>query len=719
MQETPGTRFGNYELVRRIDIGGMGEVYLARQLTAFGRRVAVKIIRRDLVHDTTARARFLREAEVSAHLKHEHILSLFDFGEVEGRLFLVTPYIEGGTLAARLQASGPLSLVEAHHLFVPLAQAVAYIHRRGVIHRDLKPTNIMLDSEDGEVYVRLIDFGIATMQGHSASPPLTAAGHEMGTVAYMAPERLAGIAAPSNDIFSLGVILHQMLTGRMPTAAPPSPDARGPRLAEPLARVVRQAIAAHPNARYASVEAFLKDFEEAYQQIVSPIPAAAQAVAVGLGSTATAVTASLEGEQTIISEHPELVSLAHSGEVSALATQVPVQGQGYPSTPSGSSFTSEDYNAPTTSFQNFPQPPQGRSMPNSRPPLLRPPQPQPPRSSQPPRTRRRSSLFLLISAATVIVLVVLASMLYYGYQVVDAPNVSINFAPQARAISQVITLKADPQVHTVDPVNARIPEFPLTISQSTQQTGDTTGQVDCTFLGFGCQRAVSQNDVDNLVAQMQPGLGQAITRQLKSQIAAKRGIQVGTVNFFNQSVTANPPVNTRSKTVTVTLTEQGSVGYFLQQDATQVAHQALVTTSAQFGQGYQLVDSTIHISAFAIQNIDQASGVCTVAVSEGAVALYQFTPAILQTIANGLVGKSLAAARQFLESQPGIDPASIGIHFTAGNGQNMPGDFQHIKLIPTNPSSLPNVSLTPVPGITPEPTSTTPTPTATPTGSGN
>src|SRR6266851_5916504 len=104
MERQDRFRFGNYELVRRVDIGGMGEVYLARQLTAFSRSVAIKIIRSDLVHDTTARARFLREAEVSAHLKHEHILPLFEFGEDQGRLFLVTPYIEGGTLARRLKS---------------------------------------------------------------------------------------------------------------------------------------------------------------------------------------------------------------------------------------------------------------------------------------------------------------------------------------------------------------------------------------------------------------------------------------------------------------------------------------------------------------------------------------------------------------------------------------------------------------------------------------
>src|SRR5438067_13396753 len=181
-------RFGNYDLIRRIDVGGMGEVYLARQRSAFGREVAIKIIRTDMVLDLTARARFLREAEVSAHLKHEHILPLFEFGEDQGRLFLVTPYIQGGTLARRIQ-SGPLSLSEVHQLFTPLVQAVAYIHRRGVIHRDLKPTNILLDKEDGQIYVRLIDFGIATLQGRAASPPLTTAGTEMGTIVYMAPER--------------------------------------------------------------------------------------------------------------------------------------------------------------------------------------------------------------------------------------------------------------------------------------------------------------------------------------------------------------------------------------------------------------------------------------------------------------------------------------------------------------------------------------------------
>src|SRR2546428_4010928 len=135
--------FGNYDLIHRIDVGGMGEVYLARQRTAFNREVAVKIIRSDLVHDMMARKRFLREAEVSAHLKHEHILPLVEFGEEQGRLFLVTPYIEGGTLSRRLEA-GPLALAEVYQLFTALVKAVAYMHRRGVIHRDLKTNKIFV-----------------------------------------------------------------------------------------------------------------------------------------------------------------------------------------------------------------------------------------------------------------------------------------------------------------------------------------------------------------------------------------------------------------------------------------------------------------------------------------------------------------------------------------------------------------------------------------------
>ncbi len=681
MEEKPKIRFGNYELVHRIDVGGMGEVYLARQLSAFGRTVAIKIIRSDLVHDTTARARFLREAEVSAHLKHEHILSLFDFGEVDGRLFLVTPYVEGGTLAARLQQSGPMSLVEVHKLFVPLVQAVAYIHRRGVIHRDLKPTNIMLDVEDGEVYMRLIDFGIATMQGHNASPPLTTAGHEIGTVAYMAPERLSGIAAPSNDIFSLGVILHQMLTGRMPTMAPPPPNSVVPKLPEPLAQVVRRAVAANPAERYATAEELLKAFEQAYQHMTS---LARPEIAAIPGKS------SIPNQRTPSSQ-PGLVSLAHSGEMPALGQQM--LGQ----TPPVPAFAPEDYNAPTTAFQ---APPQYTVPPTNRPPLIRP------RPPKPPQGPKKKKLLLILPATIALVLLLMAGVLYYGYQVVNAASVSVGFAPQARVISQVVTLKADPASSKVDLSAATIPAKISNITQTGKQTGDTTGQ-DCTFF-FGCKRVVAQDDVSNLVGQIEPGLENSITQVLQSKVSAAQGIEIGPVAFSDPIIDSNPQVGDPGQTVMVMVSVQGSVGYFLKADETNSVSHALTAAVTQLGSGYWLVTSTLDIGKSATQTIDSLSGVSTIAIPAGAVALYQFTSAQLQAISNGLVGKSVAGAEAFLKSQPGINPTSISIRFTAGSGQTMPGDTQHIKLTQLNQGSLPGVTLTPVVGITPTamPTST-------------
>jgi serine/threonine protein kinase len=706
MEEQPRTRFGNYELVRRIDVGGMGEVYLAHQLTAFGRPVAIKIIRSDLVHDITARARFLREAEVSAHLKHEHILPLYDFGEVDGRLFLVTPYIEGGTLATRLKKSGPLPLAEARRLFVPLVQAVAYIHRRGVIHRDLKPTNVMLDTEDGEVYVRLIDFGIATLQGQSASPPLTMAGHEMGTVAYMAPERLSGIAAPSNDIFSLGVILHQLLTGRMPTATPAPAGVPAPRLPEPLAEVVRRAVATNPAERYATADELLKAFEQAYQQVVN----AASATRPGAG-----VPGSSTQDQQNLSSRPELVSLAHSGELPAVASTRP----GSTRPPGQPAFTPEDYSAPTTSFTSF-QAQQYAPPPTSRPPLIRPPQQRPQGQKKP----RKSSFFLVLSAAMVLVLVVLASMLYYGYQIVDAASVAVNFAPQVHAISQVVTLKADPNAQTVNPDQAIIPAHAVSASKTSKQTADTTGQVNCIFFG-ACQQGVDVQDVTNLVNQMEPGLKQSLANELQGKISAAHGTQIGSINFSDPQIDSNPQIGDPGQTVTVTLTEQGSVGYFLNKDETKVVDQSLVAAAGQLGPGYQLIDSTITIGRPETQSINPSSGVSKIEVPAGAVARYQFSQAQLQAISSGLVGKSLAAAEAFLKNQPGVDPTSVSIHFTSGSGQTMPGDTQHIKLFPLNQGSLPTVQLTPIPtmqsntGTSSDTPAPAPTDTSTPTDNGN
>lgn len=694
MEENAGTRFGNYQLVKRIDVGGMGEVYLAHQLSAFGRRVAIKIIRPDLVHDITARARFLREAEVSAHLKHEHILPMFDFGEVEGRLFLVTPYIEGGTLAKRLHDSGAIPLSETRALFVPLVQAIAYIHRRGVIHRDLKPTNILLDSEDGEVYVRLIDFGIASLQGQNASPPLTSAGHEMGTIAYMAPERLSGVAAPSNDIFSLGVILYQMLTARMPVATP-SPTTAVPRLPEPLAQVVRRSIAADPAERYTTAEELLRAFEQAYQQLTQQ-----RTLKNALTAPITSQLMHDVDDPVPPASRPERVALASMDEMPGLAPASVVAPP---------RFTPEDYSAPTTTFQAMPSshaPANGRTAQLTQPKRVAPPK------------KKKNPWLLVISTTSIVILLLVAGILYDGYQTVADASVSINFTPRSSVISQVFTIKADPTAKSVNVAQATLPAHIVPISQTAQQTGNTTGQANCLFLNFGCQQAVSQNDIDTLTAQIQPGLEQSIRQALQEKIQALHGTQIGSVQFSGPTITPNPPVDALSKTVTVTLAEQGNAGYILNTDVAGLAHQMLVTAmTTQLGQGFHLIDATVSSGSAVLQTINPSNGVSTLKVAAGAAARYQFTSAQLHTLSTSLAGKSLTEAEALLKGQSGIDPASIAIHFSPGsNQQNMPNNPQHINLIPLNPTSLPNVSLTPITGVTPPITSTpinTPTPTPT------
>jgi len=685
IQEESLPRFGNYDLVHRIDVGGMGEVYLAHQRSAFGRNVAIKIIRSDLVHDVTARSRFLREAEVSAYLKHEHILPLFEFGEDQGRLFLVTPYIEGGTLALHLK-KGPLSLTEVYHLFVPLVQAVAYIHRRGVIHRDLKPTNILLDEQDRQLYVRLIDFGIASVQGSTASPPLTTAGNELGTIAYMAPERLSGVAAPSNDIFSLGVILYQMLTGNFPMGQ------QAPELPQPLEYVVRRSISNCPEDRFATAEEVLQNFERAYQFLitspqglspVSPAPVSLnQTASRHLSGALSRPSDAFFDEEIDASEH-ELVALHHSGYI---PVAVPPQSQ--------STFNREDYNAPTTWFD---PPKQGGQQ-------------QAGGSSKPRKTSgsgKRRSLLPLLSAITVLLLLAIAGTGYYTYQAVTATSVNINLSPQTLVISQIYTIKADPTINTWNLDTQSIPAHPFSTSDQSSLTGLTTGKVNCIFgiVDFGCQQGVSQADVDSLVSQIQPKLEREITRELEQKVRNISGTAVSSINFQTPSITPNPAIGEKGETVTVTMQEQGSIGYIITSDVQQLAQRLIKQRAQQYGQNFVLLPSSITTGVPVIEGVDP-SGFITIEIAAGCLVQYQFPQSELQTITDGLKSRTLRDARNYLAHMPGVDSKTVGFHFTKGMSNSLPGDPQQIKIITIYPASLPPVHLqsVPTPTFTPTPT---------------
>ncbi|HLH61047.1 MAG TPA: protein kinase [Ktedonobacteraceae bacterium] len=278
-----GRQLGNYDVVRRIRVGGMGAVYEGRQRTAFGRRVAIKVILGNYASDREMRRRFAREAQTIAQLHHPHILPLIEFGDERGLLYLVMPFIEGGTLTSYLRHALP-DLNEVAAIFLQLLDAVEYAHEEGLIHRDIKSSNVLLDlRRSGPPYVYLADFGLvrtsqqAEVEQGGKPIPLE---QVPGTPHYMAPEQTRGIVTTSTDIYALGVLLYQMLVGELPYNDPdevkvikmhlyapvPSPCDRDASIPFELGEVAQTAMAKRPEARYSSIaelrEAFLASLKE-------------------------------------------------------------------------------------------------------------------------------------------------------------------------------------------------------------------------------------------------------------------------------------------------------------------------------------------------------------------------------------------------------------------------------------------------------------------------
>jgi Tol biopolymer transport system component len=278
MPLTPGVRLGPYQIVAALGAGGMGEVYRAHD-SRLGRDVAIKVLPQDRAATPEMRARFEREARTISQLNHPHICTLYDVGRHEDTAFLVMELIEGETLAHRL-ARGPLPLPELIALGRQIAEALDRAHRAGVVHRDLKPGNIMLTRGGA----KLMDFGLARAAGPTDSPaggsrlatmtrmpaaaaPLTAEGMLVGTFQYMAPEQLEGRDAdPRSDLWALGCVLYEMATGTRPFVGEseasliaaimmgeprPIPELQ-PLTPPALERVVRQCLQKDPEARLQS-----------------------------------------------------------------------------------------------------------------------------------------------------------------------------------------------------------------------------------------------------------------------------------------------------------------------------------------------------------------------------------------------------------------------------------------------------------------------------------
>ena len=269
-QLAPGSAIGaRYEIIRLLGKGGMGEVYLARDLE-LGREVALKLVAPHLAADPAMLARFRREIQLSSLVTHPNVLRVYDLGESGGLRFLTMQYIEGRSLATVLAEERPLPLERATALFRQVCDGLAAAHDKGVLHRDLKPQNVMVDAS-GHAYV--MDFGLATSDAVST---MTQAGTVVGTPHYMSPEQVTGEPLDArSDLFSAGVMLYEMLTGVLPfqgetvfgimmrrTRGPP-PAARqiNPAIPVHLAGIVDRCMAIDVTLRYASAREVLRDLD--------------------------------------------------------------------------------------------------------------------------------------------------------------------------------------------------------------------------------------------------------------------------------------------------------------------------------------------------------------------------------------------------------------------------------------------------------------------------
>jgi serine/threonine-protein kinase len=267
---TVGEDFGQYRIESVLGVGGMGHVYCA--IAPSGERVALKVVKQDLAADATFRRRFDREARIAQQITHEHLVPVLDAGDHGGVPFLVQRFVGNGTLADRIKEGGPRPVDEVVRVCGQVSGALDALHASGMIHRDVKPANILLDEHE-TAYIT--DFGLAKDTQGSL---LTRPGEALGSLDYMAPEQVRGVdVSAATDVYALGCVTFECVTGAPPFAdrqgmrvlwaqiqdEPPNPREKRPELPEAVAEVILRALAKETDQRPQSAGQFASELKAA------------------------------------------------------------------------------------------------------------------------------------------------------------------------------------------------------------------------------------------------------------------------------------------------------------------------------------------------------------------------------------------------------------------------------------------------------------------------
>jgi beta-lactam-binding protein with PASTA domain/tRNA A-37 threonylcarbamoyl transferase component Bud32 len=299
---------GRYRILRKLGAGGMANVYLAED-EDLGRRVAIKILNDRYANDELFVERFRREAKSAAGLSHPNIVSIYDRGEAEGTYYIAMEVIEGRSLKELILTRGPLPIGQAITYTLEMLEALRFAHRHGIIHRDVKPHNILIGER-----LKVTDFGIA----RAGASQMTEAGSIMGTAQYLSPEQARGApVTASSDLYSIGIVLYEMLTGKVPfngdsaieiamkhlNELPKPPSKTRPEIPEELDQVVLRALSKAPEDRYQTAEEFAEDLH----RVEAGLPLAPE-TAEAATALLTAPTAAIGGTTEVLPDEATRVA---------------------------------------------------------------------------------------------------------------------------------------------------------------------------------------------------------------------------------------------------------------------------------------------------------------------------------------------------------------------------------------------------------------------------